>query len=191
MMRLPGFNHVSAAEDGSLRYKMVDCLHLDQSRRYTVQQMRDAFNDKAIAKENLSREWVEGKRHRLAMYVSGALAHAGYLRDEADDIIIYVCKSSGDTEINDRRHAIQDSYKKLENDEEVGGWNKITEEGLLEHRIIKRLRTRLDRKSKTKKKPKSPIADVVHEILSTVDIFRLVSKEVFVTYPNDSGEQHL
>ena len=188
-MRLPGFNHVSVGADGSRHYQLVECVHLDPSLRHTVQQMRDAFNDKAIAKAILSREWVERKRHHLAMYVSGALAHAGYLRDEADEIITEVCKRRGDEEIEDRRHAVQDSYNKFENQEEVGGWKKIEEEGLLEPRVIERLQKRLGRKSKPKKKTKPSVADVVREILSGLDLIRLESKEVFVTYPSITGKR--
>jgi len=43
LMRLPYFNHVSLSEDGELSYKPVGVVQFEPERRYTAQQLLDAF----------------------------------------------------------------------------------------------------------------------------------------------------
>lgn len=56
----------------------------------------------------LARNWVDGKRHGLALAAAGMLAKAGVAEDQARTIIEYA--AHGDPELDDRLRAVETSY---------------------------------------------------------------------------------
>jgi len=79
--------------------------------------------DELVTKvSNLMREiWVKGYRHRLALYLSGLLAHAGYMREGAKNIIRAICALSQDEEAASREMSVDSSYNQFVSNGPVAG----------------------------------------------------------------------
>jgi hypothetical protein len=69
----------------------------------------------------LSEIWDPGYRNRLAMYVSGILAHAGYDQDSASTLIGAVCSLAHDEEAKSRQITIDGTYRKFHEEQKVAG----------------------------------------------------------------------
>jgi hypothetical protein len=136
-----------------------------------------------------ARHWIKGIRHDASVILAGALAHAGYAREEVKKIIAAICRLAKDEESASRLNDVDTTFDKYEHGEPVSGWPKMEEEGLFDTRVVKQAKEWLDHKSKAKKKAKPSVADVVREILTILDIIRLESKEVFVTYLGITGKR--
>jgi hypothetical protein len=74
--------------------------------------------------ERLAEIWrsCEGQRHELALHVSGMLAHAGLDKIGAEKLIEEICSLAGDTEVSDRRGAVQYSFSRHEFEEPITGY---------------------------------------------------------------------
>lgn len=137
----------------------------------------------------MSRHWREGIRHNASVYLAGALAHSGYAREEAKKIIAAICRLAKDEQLTSRLNNVDTTFDRFEHGETASGWPTLKEEDLFDPRVVKKAKEWLGRKPKPKKKAKPSLADIVRNILSSLDIIRLGSKEVFVTYPAASGQR--
>jgi len=86
-MRLPGFNHVSSADNGKLQYKRVRVVDFHPDRRYTPAQLRDAFPkppkleaDRTTGRENkiaFGKVLAEGVRNATMTSLAGTMQRRG------------------------------------------------------------------------------------------------------------------
>jgi hypothetical protein len=137
----------------------------------------------------LSRFWNGGMRQFLALHLAGALAHGGYIRSESKKIIGAVCRLAKDEELQMRLSAVDTTFDAFEHGDSVTGWPTIEKEELFDTRVIQTLKLWLGNQPKAKKKAKPSITDVVREILIIIHTFLTQSREVFVTYPTETGAQ--
>lgn len=65
--------------------------------------------------------WTDGKRHDLSLYLSGFLAHEGWGVEQAKEIIIAICKATGDTEEYNRIQTVENTFSKHKEGKGVRG----------------------------------------------------------------------
>jgi len=65
--------------------------------------------------------WLPGYRNRLAMYVAGLLAHAGYSEDATVGVIQEIVAKAGDEEAESRIRSVHDTFKKFHESGAVAG----------------------------------------------------------------------
>lgn len=77
----------------------------------------------------LTPPWVaaSGEHHNLALYLSGYLSHLGWGLQDAIDIIQDVAIAAGDTEVNNRIQAVEDTFKNIEQGRNVKGFSGLNE----------------------------------------------------------------
>ena len=62
----------------------------------------------------IARHWTSGKRHEIAMALSGTLLRAGWFDDDVEEFVEAVCVGTNDNEVQDRLRAVQDTAKAVE-----------------------------------------------------------------------------
>lgn len=58
----------------------------------------------------MSDNWQDGKRHDLALYLSGFLAHEGWTVEKAKDLMDKICKAVSDDEIFNRLQTVETTF---------------------------------------------------------------------------------
>jgi len=86
--------------------------------------LEDAVIKIAIA-ATLLPAWKSGIRHALALATAGLLLKAGWTADAVADLVIRVAKAAGDTEIADRKLAVQTTVEGHEIGASVAGFSKL------------------------------------------------------------------
>lgn len=84
-----------------------------------------------------ARHWREGKRHNLALALSGTLLRAGWALENTEHFIITAASVAGDGEIEDRRKAIQDTAEQLKQGKPATGIPRLSE--LLPKDVVDRI----------------------------------------------------
>lgn len=79
----------------------------------TGQSLPDEIQQNIVAA--ITPHWTEGKRHGLALAVSGILAKSGAPEEEARAIVEFAANNAGDTELDDRIKAVETSYQRARN----------------------------------------------------------------------------
>lgn len=69
----------------------------------------------------LAEYWTDGKRHDLSLFLSGFLAHEGWGAEQAKEIIINICKATGDTEEYNRVQTVDNTFAKHKEGKGVRG----------------------------------------------------------------------
>ena len=62
----------------------------------------------------IAKHWHKGKRHEIALALSGTLLRAQWFADDAEDFIEAVCIAADDGEINDRKQTVNDTQESLD-----------------------------------------------------------------------------
>lgn len=75
----------------------------------------------------IASEWVETKRHDIALYLSGYLAQIGWSYEDTLDLIKTVCSLSHDPEPSNRALAVRDTYRKIARNEQVAGFQRLSQ----------------------------------------------------------------
>jgi putative DNA primase/helicase len=83
-------------------------------------ELRDAGLKIAIA-TLLSKGWVEGARHRLALSTSGFLLNLGWEKNDVLEVIRAVCSQANDPELSDRLNCVETTYELVEQRKPVSG----------------------------------------------------------------------
>jgi hypothetical protein len=60
----------------------------------------------------LAEYWTDGKRHDLALYLSGFLAHEGWGEEQAKTLMTNICNVVGDTEAYNRLQTVENTFAK-------------------------------------------------------------------------------
>jgi hypothetical protein len=100
-----------------------------------------AAQQRAIVRA-LAPHWREGQRHRLALALAGALAHAGAREGEAVAVVEAVCAKAGDDEAADRLAAVRTTFARVAAGETTSGWPALAE--LIGDAAVDALRRALD-----------------------------------------------
>jgi biotin operon repressor len=81
----------------------------------------------------LAPHWIEGKRHRLALFLPGFLGKAGWSWNDAERFLRKIAQIADDEELDDDRlRALKDTFEKLSHaPDEVAGLSRLAEEKLL------------------------------------------------------------
>ena len=82
--------------------------------------------------------WPDGARHDAAMAVAGGLAGEGWEQERVEHFIRVVCLAAGDTEVEDRLHAVQDTFDGIQQGKNVVGWTRLGDS--VDKRTIRRVR---------------------------------------------------
>ena len=90
----------------------------------------------------LSRYWQEGKRHDLALALSGTLIRAGWSIETTEHFIIAAAGVAQDNELEDRRRAVHDTAKRLKAGDSATGRPRLVE--LIPKEISERIISWLD-----------------------------------------------
>lgn len=69
----------------------------------------------------LARYWAEGKRHEVALALSGTLLRNRWAKAEVEHFVSCVARAAGDEELSDRREAVNTTSAKLEKDQNCSG----------------------------------------------------------------------
>lgn len=120
----------------------------------------------------LAMVWKDGKRHALALAVSGMMVKEGYEEGSASALVHAVCSKAGDRETGDRLRAVQDSYRSATLGQPVRAWREI--EGELGQDSLRYLRSVLT-------KP-APLPDEGDDDPYEMP-FRLTERQPFPSYP--------
>lgn len=75
----------------------------------------------------LSRHWQEGKRHDLALSLSGVFLRAGWTIEDAEQFIIAAARVASDNELEDRKQAVQDTAQRLNGGKSATGIPRLAE----------------------------------------------------------------
>ena len=75
----------------------------------------------------LARRWPKGARHEAAMALAGSLARAGWVEKEIEKFVVAVATTARDSELDDRRHAVQDTCRRLRSGEAATGKTRLVE----------------------------------------------------------------
>lgn len=86
--------------------------------------LEDAVIKIAIA-ATLLPVWKQDVRHYLALATAGLLLKAGWTVDAVTDLVTSVAKAAGDTEIADRKQAVQTTAENIEKGAPVAGLSKL------------------------------------------------------------------
>jgi putative DNA primase/helicase len=73
----------------------------------------------------LLKYYPDGSRHHFAMHLAGALLRAGWDVADVEWFVTTIAEEAGDDEIKDRMRAVEDTWKKLEQDEPASGFQKL------------------------------------------------------------------
>lgn len=86
-------------------------------------ELEDAIIDECAG--ILSKVWLDGHRHNIALHVAGWCAHAGYSPASAEKLMQHICAAAGDVETEDRITAVRHSYQKFMAGERVAGFTAL------------------------------------------------------------------
>jgi hypothetical protein len=90
----------------------------------------------------LAPHWREGQRHRLALALAGALAHAGAREGEVVAVVEGLCGAAADGETADRLAAVRTTFARVAAGETASGWPALAE--LVGDAAVDALRRALD-----------------------------------------------
>ncbi len=92
----------------------------------SFEELRSAVG-KLAAASLISEYWVDTKRHDLSLCVSGALLTNGFSFEDTHFFIKAICSVTNDQEISDRLKAVQTTYERIQNEQNVIGFPRLTE----------------------------------------------------------------
>jgi putative DNA primase/helicase len=75
----------------------------------------------------ISRYWVKGVRHELALAIAGLLAKNNWKFEDAEKLVAVVAAEAGDEELSDRRMAVTTTFQDHLNGRPISGYNKLSE----------------------------------------------------------------
>lgn len=82
---------------------------------------------KLAAASLISEYWVDTKRHELSLCVSGALLTNGFSFEDVYLFIKAVCSVTNDQEVFDRLKAVETTYERIQNEQNVVGFPRLAE----------------------------------------------------------------
>lgn len=88
------------------------------TKRVPYRELSDSKKEKI--KELLTEIWIDGWRHKMALFAGGMFAHAGIKEDVATEVVASVSDSVGGT-TDKKIAAVEDSYKKFLSGEPTAG----------------------------------------------------------------------
>lgn len=75
----------------------------------------------------LAELWVDSKRHDLSLCVSGALLTNGFSFEDAYLFVEAICAVTKDDELPDRLKAVETTYERIQNEQNVVGFPRLAE----------------------------------------------------------------
>ena len=87
----------------------------------------DSQNVMNLMAKAVASEWDEGKRHEVALYLSGYLAHIGWTYNRVEELIKLVCELRGDDEVSNRMQAVKDTFKNFARGNKVAGFQSLSD----------------------------------------------------------------
>ena len=75
----------------------------------------------------LAKHWSEGRRHDMALAVSGTLLRAGWISDDVEDFIRGICVAACDPEREDRVATVSDTEANMEASQPTTGLTRLKE----------------------------------------------------------------
>lgn len=82
---------------------------------------------KLAAASLLAELWIDTKRHDLSLCVSGALLTNGFSFEDAYLFMEAICAVANDDELPDRLKAVETTYERIQNEQNVVGFPRLTE----------------------------------------------------------------
>lgn len=113
-------------EDGPIRSPeevLTFRVHPDQLKQLMLGDM-DKMEQIAQA---VAKDWSDGKRHEVSLYLAGYLASRSWPLDQTLELINRVCAITGDTELVNRRESVKDTYQKIHDGKPVAGFMRLAE----------------------------------------------------------------
>lgn len=96
------------------------------SARATLDEVYNIVNEQSAPADVqlvnlLSEYWTDGKRHDLSLFLCGFLAHEGWGSEQAKELILKICKATGDTEEYNRIQTVENTFAKHKEGKGVRG----------------------------------------------------------------------
>jgi ABC-type dipeptide/oligopeptide/nickel transport system ATPase component len=114
-------------EDGPiLEPEDVLSLRITPSELQAIKQ--EVSTDRAeLLIKTLTEYWGEGKRHQLALFLSGYMAAIGWTMELAKDVIYKIATGAGDPEPEDRMKTVEDTFRKAMEGQVIAGYSRLGE----------------------------------------------------------------
>ena len=107
-MRLPFFNHVRYMEGGEHEYKRVKLVHFEPNRRYSLEEMKDAFPPVPVKERErqasalLDGEYIpEGQRNSTLASLAGMMRNKGMSREAIEAALMVENENRCDPPLDD------------------------------------------------------------------------------------------
>jgi hypothetical protein len=151
--------------------------------------------DRLAACALATRYWQEGKRHDLALALSGVLLRAGWSIEDAEHFIIAAARAANDDDTEDRRRAVRATFERLTKGEPATGFPRLSElfPKEIASRIMKWLRLSSeshiirdgvkDGNGPEECKVKASRATLLVELAFDADLFHTPNGEAFARVP--------
>lgn len=113
-------NGVPLAPEEILKYRVseTELLALREKSQATMETLAEA----------ISVEWDEGRRHDLCLFLSGYLAQTGWTFEQTLGLIEQVFElRPDDTDLVNRKQAVEDTYKRFNRGNPVAGFQSLSE----------------------------------------------------------------
>ena len=123
--------------------------------------------------------WREGCRHELALAVSSGLLRAGWSVEQVQRFMRAVLEAAGDTEVEDRLRAVEDTAEKIRRGEAVTGWPTLAER--IGSDVAGKVRQWLDVPSSSAEKQPRSAADILVEIGLNYELWHDASERGYAT----------
>lgn len=150
----------------------------------------------------LANIWSEGQRHEIALCLAGALAYSNWREQEAIHFILAIAEAAQDSEIEDRRRAISDTFNAVRTGKPATGFPTLTE--IIGESVAKRVSEWLNlRQSQQPQQPAQPTSDTTgahktqppdqqkkHEA-ACWRLVRAIKNETVELFLSQDGEPHI
>jgi hypothetical protein len=104
-------------------------IHAEQAQEEPKQGQEDTQthgDDLAAIVTLLAPYWTKGKRHELALSLSGYLAKGGWLWEQAEALFVAIASQADDEELRSRLGDLRGTYDRLAKDEKVKGYTALS-----------------------------------------------------------------
>jgi len=121
----------------------------------------------------LAPHWIKGKRHHLALYLTGFLGKAGWSWNDTERFLCKIAQIADDEELDDDRlRALRDTYAKLShNPNGVAGLSQLAKEKLLPDWVLTALQGLVTLTNRTDKEEQKTQRDCPFCQLSDAELF--------------------
>jgi len=82
-------------------------------------------NTISILAKTIATDWRDGNRHDLALSLVGFLAKNKWRKEDVTELVEKICTIAGDSEIEDRLLAVETTYQRLAQKQEVLGYSSL------------------------------------------------------------------